>query len=142
MTTPRSLEFLPEVTMEISTDIIAFSPEHARTITDEYRHPRYWESLEVDTRWWFVGENGQGDRWLLGPDGGIWLFDHNHGELATHLFEPLRIDVTEWLILGHALRAFERLGDPTDDDIARLDAVVESISPGLAERYPYELPFV
>lgn len=134
-------DFLPEITMEISRSIVAFSAEHTRSVTEERRHPRYWADLEVDPRWWIIGDSGTGDHWLAGPDGRVWFFDHNYGELAPHLFEPVGIDITEWLILAHALGRFEKLTEPTDDDIARLDATLESISPGLAERYPLDLPF-
>lgn len=138
---PAPLRALPEQTMELSGDIIAFDEDRALAVTAEYLHPRYWEDLEVDPRWWVIGESGTGDQWLCGPDGAVWFFDHNHGERAPHLFDAVGLTVTEWLILGHALGRFENLDSPTDDDVARLDALLDSISPGLADRYPYDLPY-
>lgn len=136
------LDFLPEVTIEISQDITAFSREDAEAATRKFQHPRYWEDLEVDSRWWIIGESSSGDHWLIRPDSGVWFFDSNFGERAAHLFTSLGISVTEWLVLAHALRQFEHIPYPTDDDAARLDALVSSISPDLAERYPFDLPFL
>lgn len=135
------LRDLPEFSTEVSADIHAFSAEDATAVTEKHRDPALWEGLERDDRFVVIGATSSGDHWLLGPDGGVWFFDHNYGERAVHLFEPLRITVTEWLVLGHALARFEKIVDPTDDDVVRLDMLLEAISPGLAERYPLDLPF-
>ena len=141
MSVPGALRDLPDETLELSEDITAYSAEQAELESLIYQDPGHWVDLEVDRRWFVIGETPVGDHWLAGPDGGVWFFAAVHGERSVDLFEPLHISVTEWLILGHALGRFEKLDEPTDMDAARLDALVESISPGLAERYPYELPF-
>lgn len=138
---PPALRDLPEYSTPISDDIHAFSAEDALAVNEKYRDPAVWENLERDDRFFVIGASASGDHWLLGPDGGVWFFDHNYGERAAHHFEPLQITVTEWLVLGHALARFEKIDDPGDDDVMRLDMLLEAISPGLAERYPLELPF-
>ena len=141
MSVDALLRMLPEHPARISADITAFDEAMAVGETARFRDPARWEDLDVDPRWAVIGGNDHGDTWLLGPDGGVWFFDSNHGLQSAHLFEALRIDITEWLVLAHALRTFERIPDASDDDVMRLDMMLESISPGLGDRYPYPLPF-
>lgn len=136
-----ALRDLPQFTTRLSADIIAFSPEEALAQTEIIQDPARWEALERDDRWAAIGRSSASDLWLLGPDGAVWFFDGNYGELATHLFDSLGISITEWLVLAHALNRFEKIEDPTDDDVMRLDMLLESISPDLADRYPLDLPF-
>ena len=98
---------LPEFSAQLSRDIFAFNAEDATGQTERLRDPARWEELERDDRFAVIGLSSASDLWLLGPDGGVWFFDGNYGELAPHLFEQLEISFTEWLILAHALARFE-----------------------------------
>lgn len=135
---PR-LRALADQTREICGDIRAFDAATAASTSNEYHDHGYWVELEVDKRWLVIGDNDQGDHWLLGPDGEVWFFDHNYGERAAELFEPLEISVTEWLMLGHLLARRERQPVASQHDADRFAAALDAISPGLAERWPYEL---
>lgn len=135
-TDPR-FRALPDATREVSADVRAFDAATAARVSTEYLDHGYWEGLEVDRRWLVIGDNPVGDHWLLGPDGEVWFFDHNFGERAVNLFEPLQISVTEWLMMAHLLGRAERATAPIDPD--RLTAAIAAISPDLAARWPYEL---
>ncbi|MGF3053001.1 SMI1/KNR4 family protein [Microbacterium sp. YY-03] len=128
---------LPDAVRELSADVRAFDAALAARVSTDYLDHGYWVDLEVDKRWLVIGDNGAGDHWLLGPDGEVWFFDHNYGERAALLFEPLEISVTEWLMMAHLLGRTENAAAFDPD---RLAAAIDAISPGLAERWPYELP--
>lgn len=130
---------LVDTTRELSGDVRAFDAQRAARESSEYLDPGYWVDLEVDKRWLVIGDNDQGDQWLLGPDGEVWFFDHNFGERAPHLFDALEISVTEWLMTAHALGRAEESDPPTPLLREKLRATLDAISPGLADRWPYEL---
>jgi len=135
----RRLAALPTRTIELSGDITAFDAAHAVTETRDRQDPLYWVDLEVASGWVLIGDNGQGDEWWLGPRGDVWFFDHIDGERAVSRFTAMHLSITEWLMVGHVLAAFEENDEATEVDVARLHANLDAISPELSERWPYDL---
>ncbi len=131
------LRALPAGVVELSGDVTAFDARRAVAETRERQDPIYWVDLEVAAEWFVIGDNGQGDEWWLGPRGDVWFFDHTDGERSISRFQAMHLSVTEWIMTGHLLGAFEKIDDPTDDDVARLHAGMEAISAELPSRWPY-----
>lgn len=131
------LHDLPASVRELSGDVTAFDARRAVAETRERQDPIYWVDLEVAAGWFLVGDNGQGDEWWLGPRGDVWFFDHTEGERSVSRLQAMHLSVTEWIMTGHLLGAFEEIDEPTDLDVARLRAGMEAISPELTARWPY-----
>jgi hypothetical protein len=94
-------------------------------------------------RFWKIGQSGQGDGWLLGRDGQVHWFDHNHGDIAEGSLVGMGLDLDQWIELAVVIKQYERRLDADEalfDDAARREEfrrALDAISPTLFDLYPY-----
>lgn len=96
---------------------------------------------QLGQNWWIFAASGTGDAWLMSLDGlqGIGFLDHAAGPDAV--VQPMALDFGQWLQLADLMRQWETLADELDEEAlaAPLNALMEQISPGLSQRYPYAI---
>ena len=96
---------------------------------------------QLGQNWWIFAASGTGDAWLMSLDGlqGIGFLDHAAGPDAV--VQPMALDFGQWLQLADLMRQWETLADKLDEEAlaAPLNALMEQISPGLSQRYPYAI---
>lgn len=96
---------------------------------------------QLGQNWWIFAASGTGDAWLMSLDGlqGIGFLDHAAGPDAV--VQPMALDFGQWLQLANLIRQWETLADELDEEAlaAPLNALMEQISPGLSQRYPYAI---
>ena len=90
-------------------------------------------------RFWKIGQSGQGDGWLLGRDGQVHWFDHNHGDIAEGLLLGMGVDLAQWIELARVIRQYEQMLDADEalfDDAAcreefrqALNAIAHAVRP-------------
>ncbi|MDR2299276.1 MAG: hypothetical protein LBE30_13170 [Comamonas sp.] len=94
---------------------------------------------QLGQSWWVFAASGTGDAWLMSLDGQqrIGFLDHDDGQDA--IVQPMALDFGQWLQLADLMRQWETLADELDEEAlaAPLNALLEQISPGLSQRYPY-----
>ncbi|MGJ1431034.1 hypothetical protein ACR79M_03165 [Sphingobacterium spiritivorum] len=87
-------------TKEISTECILFNAAQASKETRTFADPDYWPATytrqDID-RFWILGQNGQGDLWLLDNEHKLYFYDHNQGQMSLNNFVELHIDFDCWL---------------------------------------------
>jgi hypothetical protein len=81
--------------------------------------------------------SGTGDAWLMSLVDGrsIAFLDHDAGPDAVP--QPMQPDFAQWLQLADLLDQWEQCKPPPAP--ARIQALLETISAGMAARYPYAL---
>ncbi|WP_152982566.1 hypothetical protein [Stenotrophomonas humi] len=91
----------------------------------------------LGTHWWVFATSGTGDAWLMSlVDGSsIAFLDHDAGPDAVP--QPMQLDFAQWLQLADLLDQWEQCEPPPAP--AHIQALLETISAGLAARYPYAL---
>jgi hypothetical protein len=68
-------------TTEISSECILYNSVEASNMTKIYSEDDYWnENVDKNNikNYWFIGQNGQGDYWIMDKDGEIYFYDHNN----------------------------------------------------------------
>lgn len=85
--------------------------------------------------------SANGDEWLLSTiDEKVYFFDHNDWENAHP--KPMGIDFDQFVILADLMRQYDRFCDEGYDSqaiIPQLKSEMNSLSPNLSEKYPFNL---
>jgi len=92
--------------------------------------------------YWFVGENGQGDSWVMDRGGKIYFYDHDLEDLTAQSFIDLDINFEQWLKFAYLNKDLEtvwrenKYGEKTKQEYLNK---LREISEGLLINYPFDL---
>lgn len=121
-------------TNEISADHIFLKFESALNENKYYHN----EFSELDPNLWLFATTGQGDMWFVDlQNHKIRFYDHNFGNLSKGDMLNVNINVVQWIILSDLVRQCEEITCFTHSDSAAFNQLLENISTGLSEVYPY-----
>ena len=125
---------------ELSGDLVLCT---GREIQESQRMTNYVYA-DLGSSWNVFARSGTGDLWLCGlkrHPGEVAFLDHDQERKAVP--KPLGIGPREWVQLAHILWQYEQLGAASKGALktAKREALaaMETLSLGLATRYPYGL---
>jgi hypothetical protein len=99
-------------TTEISSECILYNSVDSANITKAYSDEDYW-SKNVDKdgikNYWFVGQNGQGDYWIMDIKGKIYFYDHDNEEIDVEKIIDLNIDFGKWLQYAYLRKELDKI---------------------------------
>lgn len=102
--------------------------------------------VDFGTDWFLFATAENGDAWALGlhtGNRGVAHLNHDRGPLAVP--EPMRLSYPDWLRLAIFVKDLESWRDRSTGESVEIDlpehvaAQLNALSPGLAQRYPYDL---
>ena len=118
---------------EISGDCIFLNAQQAQSETQGRDAPLARLGLD----WWVSACSGTGDAWLMSLDGQqrIAFLDHDQGPDA--LAQPMGLNFAQWLQTADLLHQWEQADDDAQAPV--LQGLLEQISAGLYQRFPYAI---
>jgi hypothetical protein len=123
----------------ISSECILYDSDYAYNITVSYWNDSEGAGLK---NYWFIGQNGQGDYWVMDRNGEIYFYDHGADEAEKNNFVCLHINFGQWLQFAYLNKALDEIyfagkyNEKTRKDYA---VKLGEISKGLLGNYPFEL---
>jgi hypothetical protein len=105
----------------------------------------YWIKNITDEeikKYWFIGQNGQGDYWIMDINNKIYFYDHNLEEIGKHNFIDLNIDFGQWLQFAYLNKELDKIYDENkyNKTIGKeYFKKLKELSKELMENYPFEI---
>ena len=132
-------------TINISSECILYNSVEATNMTKAYSEDDYW-SKNVDKNniknYWFIGQNGQGDYWIMDIYGKIYFYDHDNEEIDIEKVINLNIDFGKWLQYAYLNKELDKIYDDNkyDENIGKeYMEKLREISEELYENYPFKI---
>jgi hypothetical protein len=126
-------------TSAISSECILYDSVYAYNITMSYWN----DSADTELKnYWFIGQNGQGDYWIMDRKGELYFYDHDTEEAAKNNFVYLHINFGQWLQFAYLNKALDEIyfaGECNEKNKKDYAAKLGEISKGLLGNYPFEL---
>ena len=133
-------------TLHISSECILYNSVEANNETKEFSDKSYWNeniTEEEIKNYWIIGQNGQGDLWIMGIDNRIYFYDLDTEELSKQNFTELNIDFGQWLQFAYLNKQLDAIynEDKYNEMIGKdYKEKLMEISKELLENYPYDIP--
>ena len=124
---------------EISAECMLYDSVQSYNITTNYWNDSSNEDLK---KYWFVGENGQGDSWVMDMDGKIYFYDHDIEDLAVQNFIDLNISFEQWLKFAYLNKDLETVWRENKYDEKTKQEYLNTlreIGENLLTNYPFDL---
>ena len=110
-----------------------------------YSDEDYWSKntdKENIKNYWFIGQNGQGDYWIMDKNGKIYFYDHDNGEIDIEKIIDLNIDFGKWLQFAYLNKELDKIyyDNKYNKDIGeKYMEKLKEISKELYENYPFKM---
>jgi hypothetical protein len=132
-------------TTEISSECILYNSVQSANMTKEYSDDDYWNNnIDKDNikNYWFIGQNGQGDYWIMDKNGKIYFYDHDNGEIDVDKMINLNIDFAKWLQYAYLNKELDKIYEENKYNKKIGKEYMEKlneISKELKENYPFKI---
>jgi hypothetical protein len=130
-------------TTEISSECILYDSVDSVNMTKAYSDEDYWsKNIDKDgiKNYWFIGQNGQGDYWIMDINGKIYFYDHNNEEIDVEKIINLNIDFGKWLQYAYLNKELDKIyfeNMYTEEIGKEYKEGLKKISTELFENYPF-----
>ncbi|MDR0434122.1 MAG: SMI1/KNR4 family protein [Gracilibacteraceae bacterium] len=134
-------------TTEISSECILYNSVYSANMTKAYADEDYWSKNTVNAaedavrNYWFIGQNGQGDYWIMDINGKIYFYDHDNEEIDVEKIINLNIDFGKWLQYAYLNKELDEIyfGNKYNETIGEeYKKKLKEISKELFENYPFD----
>ena len=132
-------------TIEISSECILYNSVYAANMSNAYSDADYWsKNTDKDNikNYWFIGQNGQGDYWIMDRNGKIYFYDHDNEEIDIEKIIDLNIDFGKWLQYAYLNKELDEIyfENKYNQNIGEeYMKKLKDISQELSENYPFEI---
>jgi hypothetical protein len=132
-------------TAEISSECILYDSVESANTTKAYSDEDYWsENTDKSNikNYWFIGQNGQGDYWIMDVNGKICFYDHSNGAIDLDKMINLNIDFGKWLQYAYLNRELDNIyfeGRHTKEIGKAYKEMLKELSEELFENYPFDV---
>jgi hypothetical protein len=132
-------------TMEISSECILYNSVESYNVTKEFSNKDYWKkniSDEEIQNYWIIGQNGQGDLWLMDINDRIYFYNHDLEEMCKENFTELDIDFGEWLQYAYLNRELDKIinDNQYNEKIGKeYMEKIKDVNKILFENYPFRI---
>ena len=132
-------------TIEISSECILYNSVEANNATKEFSDKSYWkENITTNEikEYWFIGNNAQGDLWVMDKINKVYFYDHDLEEMAKENFIDFNIDFGQWLQFAYLNKELDQIidgGKYKKNITEEYKKGLMKISKELLENYPFEI---
>ncbi|MHC6202949.1 SMI1/KNR4 family protein [Breznakiellaceae bacterium SP9] len=132
-------------TIEISAECVLYDSVYSMNMSKAYSDEDYWsKNTDKDNikNYWFIGQNGQGDYWIMDENGKIYFYDHDNGEIDIEKIIDLNIDFGKWLQYAYLNKELDKIyyENKYNEKVGNeYKNKLKEISNELLENYPFEI---
>jgi hypothetical protein len=97
-------------TIEISSKCILYNSVYSTNMSKAYSG--CWsKNTDKDNikNYWFIGQNGQGDYWIMDENGKIYFYDHDNEEIDIEKIIDLNINFGKWLQYAYLNKELDKI---------------------------------
>jgi hypothetical protein len=119
-------------TTEISSECILYDSIESNNITNELSDKNYW----------VIGQNGQGDYWIMDINHKIYYYNHDIEEIIKENFVDLNITFGKWLQFAFLDKELDKIYDENkyNKNVGKeYMEKLKEISLELNKNYPFEI---
>ena len=132
-------------TIKISSECVLYNSVESYNTTEEFSDRDYWNkniSEDEIKNYWIIGENGQGDYWIMDSANKIHFYDHDLGEMCKENFTELNINFTQWLQFAYLNKELDKKiteNEYTEKIGMEYMEKIKEIDKKLFENYPFKI---
>jgi len=133
-------------TVEISSECILLDSVHSYNENKEFADTEYWkdnyDQNEIN-KFWFFGQNGQGDLWLFDINKKVYFYDHEKEQMCKENFIDLDLNFKRWMQFSYLNKQLDEYYD-VENEISQEIKIeyktkLKEISKSLLDNYPFEI---